>query len=150
MHGLSRTIYNGGGRSVGRDWAWNGLDLSDAPRYTTGPSRRLPDLRHGARTRHGHGRQRAEPRAQGHEPALLGRAGAQPARAVPGDGRTSVPRPASCRAANDLDLDPVRPCDAGRALGGMALFRARLGFAPYAKARKSTRLNSSHYCAYRM
>ena len=49
----------------------------------------LPDLRHGARAGGRDGRDRAEPRARRHDPAVLDRAGAGAAGAGPRDGRAS-------------------------------------------------------------
>ncbi len=75
------------------------------------------------------GRGRPEPRARRHDPALLGRPRADRARrscsrwAAISPACTDVARPA------DLELAAARAGDAGRALGRLAVLRARLGVA---------------------
>ena len=58
------------------------------------PGRGLPDLRDGARARHGDRRHRSEPRAGRHDPPVLGRRGPVRPGAGAGDGRGPVPGPA--------------------------------------------------------
>ena len=54
------------------------LHLPDASGDSSGPSRRLPDLRHGARAGDRHGSDRPERGTRRHDPALLGRARRSP------------------------------------------------------------------------
>src|SRR3546814_4164951 len=58
------------GRSRGGGPAGIGVDLPDAPGDPPGPSRRLSDLRHGARAGTGHRRRRTQRRADLHVAAL--------------------------------------------------------------------------------
>ena len=63
------------------------LHLPHAPRDPPGRSRRLPDLRHGARAGARHGRGAAQSRARRHDAAVLDRAGPGAPRVRAGDGR---------------------------------------------------------------
>ena len=89
----------------------------------------VPDLRHGARAGRGHARGAAERRARRHEPPVL-----VVARADGSDprlhGRRSSCPVSRCSIAiptRVAELDRARARDAGRAVGWLAVLRARLG-----------------------
>ena len=114
--GRSRTA---GAREAGRD-----LHLPDASGDPPGRTRKLPDLRHGARAGRDLARQRTERRTPGHDAPLLDRADHRPAGRGAGDGQPSG-RSARDRLAADVGVaaDGVRL--AGRTLGWLAVLRAR-------------------------
>ena len=56
------------------------LHVPDAPGGAPDRARELPQVRHGARAARGHRRRGPEPRARGHDPALLGEPGPRPCR----------------------------------------------------------------------
>ena len=87
----------------------------------------LSDLRHGAGARTGLARRRAGSRTRRHDAAVLDRAGADAAGVRARDGRPS--RSDASGAAGLVELDFVRAGDAGGAVGGRAVLRARLAFA---------------------
>ena len=105
------------------------VHLSDAPRDRPGPARGLPDLRHGARAAHDRRARRApNPELRRHDAAVLDRRGAAAAGrrrsrwATCCSGR-SRPSASTSRVANWVGLVAG---DAGRALGRVAVLRARL------------------------
>ena len=104
----------------------NHLHLPDASPDPPGGTGQLSDLRHGAGTSRADGGNRPEPRADGHDQALLDRPGVFASRRGPGDGR---PRhgPQPSRRTADGQLDPVGPGDAGSDLGWLAAVCPRLG-----------------------
>ena len=107
------------GRRAGR--RRDDLHLPDAPGDPPGPSRQLPEVRHGARAGDAEPRGRREPRA-GRLPApLLVDAAADGRRHRAGDVR---PSPAA-HGHGDPELDRAGALDAGRAVGGLAVLRAR-------------------------
>ena len=88
----------------------------------------LPDLRHGAGARGGVARFRAERRACRHDAALLDWFGARGSRRRARNGRPSR-EPADVARGRNVKLDSTRVGDAGRAVGRLAVLRARLGLA---------------------
>ena len=68
------------------------LHVPDAPGGAPGRARELPQVRHGARAARGHRRRGPEPRARGHDPALLGEPGPDRAGARARDGRDARAR----------------------------------------------------------
>ena len=97
------------------------LHLPNAPGSSAGSPGRLPQVRHGTRTRDAVARRRRGPGADGLQAPLFldvapDRGGF---RACHGRSPTALVR--ACRR----QLDRIRTDDAGRAVGGMALFRAR-------------------------
>ena len=96
------------------------------PRFA-GRSRRLPDLRHGARAARADGRRGRERRARRHDAAVLARRRAQRAAVVADAGRDLV----RDRSDADVRTQPgrvarARARDAGRAVRRLAVPRARL------------------------
>ena len=110
------------------------VDLPDASGDRPRCARLLPDLRHGARAAHGHARGGRGRPPEGHDAALLGERHQPPARRHR-DGRDDLGRgrPARGRRAG-VCLGAVRACDTGRALGRLAVLRARLGVVPHVAA----------------
>jgi len=90
-------------------------------------------VRHGARAARGHRRGRPEPRARGHDPALLGEPGPDRARARAGDGRDGRPGAGDRARPHRVALDPARPLGPGRALGRLAVLCARRAVAAHAQ-----------------
>ena len=125
---LSRGRFGNDGR---RNAFRHGLHLPDASGSDEDRPRLLPDLRYGARAARCRRGGRSEPRADRHDPALLDRCGAHRPADGTGHGRACTGR-ASFRpgAAENRSLAPVRPGDAGRALGRPALLSARVGVDP--------------------
>ena len=111
------------------------MDLPDASGDRPRCAGQLPDLRHGARAAHGDARRRRERPSEGHDAALLGERRAQPSARRHRDGRDDLGRggPARGRRAR-VRLGAARARDAGRAVGWLAVLRARLGLVPHAAA----------------
>ena len=103
------------------------LHLPDASRSPAGRPGRLPDLRHGARTRHRHGRSAGQSRTARHDAAVLDRARTDAAGGRAGNGRPFC-RPRRLADAKCRQRHPTGVGDSGRALGRLAVFRARLAF----------------------
>ena len=104
------------------------VHLPDASGDRAGRTRRLSDLRHGTRGPHTRGGGASEPRARGHDAAILDRCRAGLARVRTGyDG--NGPRRKSGRSdwTGKSELDPIAFCHAGGALGRVALLPASLG-----------------------
>ena len=90
---------------------------------------RVPDLRHGARAAHRHARG-DEPRARRHDAALPGRRWCSRrrfSRSMVAEYAARACRCSTCCPHGCDDLDPARARDAGRAVGRLAVLRARLG-----------------------
>ncbi len=104
------------------------MDLSDASRDRARPSGFLPDLRHGAGADDAGGRRCSEPGICRHETALLDRPGAGAAGRRTRNGCASD-RVVACRRAADQQPCADGAGDAGGAVGGLALLRARLAIA---------------------
>ncbi len=105
------------------------LHLPDASRGGAGRSRHLPQVRHGVGAKGGRRRKRTQPRAAGHDPAVLDRRGGDRTGFRPRYGRTPRLAPAlPCGFRR-------RPAGAGelrRAVGRGAVLRARLAVAAHA------------------
>ena len=117
-------VPGGGGaeaRARGHD-----LHLPDASRDPSARPGPLPDLRHGAGAGSRGGRRGPERGARRHDPALLDRARALGSGLCARNGRASDPSAHAC-ARRGLQLDPIGAFDAGRAVGRLAVLRARLG-----------------------
>src|SRR2546423_294212 len=97
----------GAGAFAGACARGHDLYLPHAPPGPAGRPRRVPDLRHGARARARHVRDAAQPRARGHDAALLDRAGHGAPRVRPRDGRAPG-RPARGHRPADLQLAAIR------------------------------------------
>src|SRR6516225_9940721 len=104
------------------------LYVSDASADSAECTRQLPNLRNGTGTGERRGGDWSQPGIDRHDAALLGGHRASGPRRDSGDGGTSSKPESSplCVAAN-LNMAPVSVCYAGRAVGRMALLRARLG-----------------------
>ena len=103
------------------------------PRDPPGRARKLPDLRHGAGTRDGLRRERPESGTRRHDAPVLGRAGAGGAGDGARDGR-SPDQSAHAAGQGDVELAAVRSRHARRAVGRLALLRARLAVAQDAQS----------------
>ena len=103
------------------------VDLPDAPGDRARRARVVPDLRHGAGAT-GRDARGAEPGARRHDapvPVVARAHGADPR--VHGVGVPAGPAAAARAAASGDDLVAVPAGDAGRAVGRLAVLRARLG-----------------------
>ena len=109
------------------------LHLPDAPGGAAERAGLVPDLRHGAGAGDGDGRRGPERRARRYDAAVLDRPGADRPGVFPGDGRAPARPDAGHRTAN-VELAAARARHAGRALGGLAVLRARLAVAGHAPA----------------
>ena len=92
----------------------------------------VPDLRHGARTGSGQRRSGTEPRTDRHDAPVLDRPRSVASGRRAGDGRAPH-RPQPLRQPADLELDPDGAGDPGRAVGRLAVLRARLAVARHAQ-----------------
>ena len=101
------------------------LHLPDASRDPSARPGPLPDLRHGAGAGSCVGRRGPERGAHRYDPALLGRARALGSGLCARNGRTSDPSAHAC-ARRGFQLAPVGAFNAGRAVGRLAVLRARL------------------------
>ena len=108
------------------------LHLSDASPDPPGGTGLLPDLRHGARAGAGHRGDRPEPRTRRHDAPVLDRSGPDASGRRAGDGRPSHQSAHAARPA-DVELAPAPSRHAGRAVGRLALLRARLAVARHAQ-----------------
>src|SRR5262249_16492939 len=104
------------------------LSLPHASADPAGRPRCLPDLWHGAGAGIGHRRSRAEPRAGGHDAAVLGRARAHASGSRARNGRPPHQSPRAARPEL-VELAAIRTRHAGGAVGGLAVLRARLAIA---------------------
>ena len=118
--------------SARADAGGHDLHLPDASRDPAGRSGLLPDLRHGARTVGGHRRDCAEPRADRHDAAVLDRPRADGAGCRARNGRALHSGPDVARTGL-VELDAIGARDPGRAVGGLAVLRARLAVDPDAQ-----------------
>ena len=104
------------------------LHLPDASGDPPGRPRKLPDLRHGAGAGGREPRCAAQSGTRRHDAPLLDRPRARAAGRRPGNGRPSRRRPWLGRS-DAVELDPVRLRHARRAVGRLAVLRARLAIA---------------------
>ena len=120
-------VRHGARAGVGRAADEDRVDLPDAPGDRAGRARVVPDLRHGAGAARRDARG-AEPRARRHDapvPVVARADGADPR--VHGVGVPAGAAAAARAAAGGDDLVAVPAGDAGRAVGRLAVLRARLG-----------------------
>src|SRR6516162_4192609 len=104
------------------------LYVPDASADSAGCTRQLPNLRYGTGTGERSGGDRSQPGINRHDAALLYRHRAGSPYRDPGDGGTfSRPESSPLCLTASLDMAPVSACYAGRAVGRMAILRARLG-----------------------
>ncbi len=109
------------------------LHLPDAPADPPDRPGILPDLRNGVGAGVGQPGRPTQSRTGRHDAPFLGRARVRSAGRRFRDGRPSDRRPRLDRP-EPLELDPVRLRHAGRALGRMAVLRARLAVAGHTKS----------------
>ena len=109
------------------------LHLPDASRDPAGRTRRLPDLRHGARAGNRRHRHRTQSRTRRHDAPVLDRPRAHAAGLHPGNGR-ACRRRAQLGRTDAIELRPICLRDAGRAVGRLAVLRARLAIAGHAQS----------------
>src|SRR6516165_7481353 len=104
------------------------LYMPDASPDSAECTRQLPNLRYGTGTGERRGGDWSKPGIDRHDAALLDRHRARSPYRDPGDGGTfSRPEFSPLCVAANLDMASVSVCYAGRAVGRMALLRARLG-----------------------
>ena len=129
----SRSLSRQGQAAEGRRAGRHDLHLPDASGDPPGRPRKLPDLRHGAGARRRQPRCAAQPRTRRHDAAVLDRPRAGAAGGRAGDGRPSRRRPRLDRS-DAVELDSVRVRHARRAVGRLAVLRARLAIAGHAQS----------------
>ena len=108
--------------------AGRGIHVPDAPRGAADRAGDVPDLRHGARAGGDDGGGAREPRARGHDPALLGERRADRARVLLAMGEM-LPGDLAHAVSGIARVDPAGAGHAGRAVGRLAVLRARLAVA---------------------
>ena len=124
----SRLLSGKGQQAESRRAGRHDLHLPDASGDPPGRPRKLPDLRHGAGARGREPRCAAQSGTCRHDAPLLDRPRARAAGRRPGNGRPSRRRPWLGRS-DAVELDSVRLRHARRAVGRLAVFRARLAIA---------------------
>ena len=124
----SRRLSGKGQQAESRRAGRHDLHLPDASGDPPGRPRKLPDLRHGAGAGGREPRCAAQSGTRRHDAPLLDRPRARAAGRRAGNGRPSRRRPWLGRS-DAVELDPVRLRHARRAVGRLAVLRARLAVA---------------------